>query len=116
MLSTTELLKLMESQQQEQTTSVTIDQHTQHTEHLADLESELVTVNRKLSVTRKNIAHYQQLSENMLKTNPEMFGPEIAKLLRDIATAKVMKDKPELFAELHQLEQRADQIHKEVGA
>ncbi|MDU6439067.1 MAG: hypothetical protein E6559_04005 [Pantoea sp.] len=112
MLSTTELLKLMESQQQEST----IDQHTQHTEHLADLESELVTVNRKLSVTRKNIAHYIQLAEQMLKTNPEMFGPEIAKLLCDIATAKVMKDKPELFAELHQLEQRAEQISKEVGA
>ncbi|MEQ5408411.1 hypothetical protein ABN277_02220 [Enterobacter hormaechei] len=111
MLSTTELLRLMESQQQEST----IDQHTQHTEHLADLESELVTVNRQLSVTRKNIAHYQQLAEQMLKTNPEMFGPEIAKLLRDIATAKVMKDKPELFAELHQLEQRAEQISKEVG-
>ncbi|MGE1560413.1 hypothetical protein [Pantoea septica] len=112
MLSTTELLKLMESQQQQEPT---IDQHTQHTEHLADLETELVTVNRKLSVARKNIAHYQQLSEQMLKTNPEMFGPEIAKLLRDIATAKVMKDKPELFDELHQLEQRAEQISKEVG-
>lgn len=112
MLSTTELLKLMESQQQQEST---IDQHTQHTEHLADLESELVTVNRKLSVARKNIAHYQQLAEQMLKTNPEMFGPEIAKLLRDIATAKVMKDKPELFAELHQLEQRAEEISKEVG-
>lgn len=112
MLSTTELLKLMESQQQQEST---IDQHTSDTEHLADLESELVTVNRKLSVARKNINHYQQLAENMLKTNPEMFGPEIAKLLRDIATAKVMKDKPELFAELHQLEQRAEQISKEVG-
>lgn len=112
MLSTTELLELME---QQESTSHTIDQHTQNTEHLADLESELVAVNHKLSVTRKNIAHYQQLAEQMLKTNPEMFGPEIVKLLRDIATAKVMKEKPELFAEAHQLEQRSDQIRKELG-
>lgn len=114
MLSTTELLKLMESQQ-ESTSVKTIDHHTQHTDRLSELETELVTINRKLTTTRKNITHYQQLAEQMLKTNPEMFGPEIAKLLRDIATAKVMKDKPELFAELHQLEQRAEEISKEVG-
>lgn len=113
MLSTTELLKLMESQQPEESTS--IEQHTQHTEHLADLESELVTVNRKLMVTRKDIEHYQHLAEQMLKTNPQAFGDEIVKLLRDIATAKVMKEKPELYDELHQLEQRAEQISKEVG-
>ena len=113
MLDVTELLKLMESQQE--STSVTIDQHQQQTEHLADLESELVRVNRQLSVIRKNIAHYQQLAENMLRTNPEAFGPEIVKLLRDIATAKAMKDHPELFGELHQLEQRSAQISKEVG-
>lgn len=113
MLEVTELLKLMESQQQQEST---IDQHSQHTEHLADLESELVTVNRKLSVARKNIAHYQQLAEQMLHNNPAAFGPEVVKLLENIITAKVMKDHPELFSEQQKLEQRADQIRKEVGA
>ncbi|WP_337026054.1 hypothetical protein [Pantoea eucrina] len=113
MLEVNELLRLMESQQE--STSVTIDQHQQQTERLADLESELIRVNRQLSVIRKNIAHYQQLAENMLKTHPEAFGTEIVKLLRDIATAKAMKDHPELFAELQQLEQRAEEISKEVG-
>ena len=116
MLEINDLLKLMESQQQEQTTSVTIDQHTQQTDRLSELETELVTVNRKLSVTRKNIAHYQQLAAQMLRTNPERFGPGVVKLLENIITAKVVHDHPELFDELHQLEQRADQIRKEVGA
>ncbi|GEM_PF-1821033 len=113
MLSTTELLKLMESQQE--STSVTIDQHQQQTERLADLESELVQVNRQLSVTRKNIAHYQQMAEQMLRVSPERFGAEVVKLLQNIATAKVMKDHPDLFDELHQLEDRVEQIRKEVG-
>lgn len=115
MLEVNELLKLMETQQ-ESTSVKTIDQHTHDTDRLSELETELVTVNRKLTTTRKNIGHYQQLAAQMLRTNPESFGPEILNLLRDIATAKVMKDKPELFAELHQLEQRAEQISKEVGA
>ncbi|WP_312830797.1 hypothetical protein [Pantoea eucrina] len=85
MLEVNELLKLMESQQE---TSVTIDQHQQQTEHLADLETELVEANRQLSVTRKSIAHYQQLAEQMLRANPELFGAEVVKLLRDIATAE----------------------------
>lgn len=114
MLEVTELLKLMDSQQ-DSTSVKTIDQHTQQTEHLADLESELVEANRQLSVTRKNISHYQQLAEQMLRTHPERFGDEIVKLLRDIATAKVMKDHPELFEQLHQLEQRVEHISKEVG-
>lgn len=114
MLEVNDLLKLLETQQE--STSYTIDQHTQQTDRLSELETELVTVNRKLSVTRKNIGHYQQLAAQMLRTNPESFGPEILKLLRDIATAKVMREKPELFIELHQLEQRAEQISKEVGA
>lgn len=114
MLDVTELLKLMESQQDSPSVK-TIDQHTQQTEHLADLESELVQVNRQLSVTRKNIAHYQQVAEQMLRTNPGRFGDEIVKLLRDIATAKVMKDRPEIFEQLHQLEQRVAEIRKEVG-
>ncbi|MCG7367302.1 hypothetical protein MHZ90_14350 [Pantoea sp. ACRSH] len=114
MLEVNELLKLMESQQQE-STSVTIDQHTQHTDRLSELETELVTVNRKLTTTRKNIGHYQQLAAQMLRTNPERFGPEVVKLLENIITAKVMHDHPELFAELHQLEQRAEEISKEVG-
>lgn len=114
MLSTTELLKLMESQQ-DSTSVKTIDQHTQQTEHLADLESELVQINRQLSVTRKNIAHYEKVAEQMLRTNPERFGDEIVKLLHNIVTAKVMKDQPQIFAELHQLEQRVAEIRKEVG-
>lgn len=115
MLEVNELLKLMESQQ-ESTSVKTIDQHTHDTDRLSELETELVTVNRKLSVTRKNIGHYQQLAAQMLRTNPERFGPEVVKLLENIITAKVMHDHPELFDELHQLEQRADQIRKEVGA
>lgn len=115
MLEVNDLLKLMESQQ-ESTSVKTIDQYTQHTEHLAELESELVSVNRQLSVTRKNIAHYQQLAAQMLRTNPERFGPEVVNLLENIITAKVMHDHPELFDQLHQLEQRAGQISKVVGA
>lgn len=113
MLEVTELLKLMESQQE--STSVTIDQHTQHTEHLADLESELVSVNRQLSINRKNIGHYQHLAEQMLHNNPAAFGPEVVKLLQNILTAKVMHDHPELFDKQQKLEQRADQIRKELG-
>lgn len=115
MLEVNELLKLMESQH-ESTSVKTIDQHTQQTEHLANLESELVKVNRQLSVTRKNIAHYQQLATQMLMTKPERFGPEIVKMLENIITAKVMHDHPDLFNEQQKLEQRADQIRKEVGA
>lgn len=115
MLEVNDLLKLMETQQ-ESTSAKTIDQHTQQTDRLSELETELVTVNRKLSVTRKNIAHCQQMAEQMLRTHPERFGDEIVKLLHNIATAKVMKDQPKLFDELHQLEQRAEQISKEVGA
>ncbi|MDU4747638.1 MULTISPECIES: hypothetical protein [Pantoea] len=114
MLEVTELLKLMESQQE--STSVTIDQHTQQTDRLSELETELVNINRQLSVTRKNIGHYQQLAEQMLHNNPAAFGPEVVKLLENIITAKVMKDHPELFSEQQKLEQRADQIRKEVGA
>lgn len=114
MLEVTELLKLLESQQE--STSVTIDQHTHDTDRLSELETELVTVNRKLTTTRKNIAHYQQLAAQMLRTNPERFGPEVVQLLENIITAKVMHDHPELFDELHQLKQRAEQISKEVGA
>lgn len=113
MLEVNDLLKLLETQQE--STSHTIDQHTQQTDRLSELETELVTVNRKLSVTRKNIAHYQQMAEQMLRTHPERFGDEIVKLLHNIATAKVMKDQPKLFDELHQLEQRSDQIRKELG-
>lgn len=113
MLDVHQLLELMESQQE--STSVTIDQHTQQTERLADLESELVQINRQLSTTRKNIAHYQQVAEQMLRTNPERFGAEVVKLLHNIATAKVMKDYPEIFEQLHQLEQRVEEIRKEVG-
>lgn len=115
MLEVTELLKLMESQQ-EQTSVKTIDQHTQQTDRLSELETELVKVNRKLSVTRQNIAHYQQLAAQMLHNNPAAFGPEVVKLLQNIITAKAQHDHPELFDELHQLEQRAVQIRKEVGA
>lgn len=114
MLSTTELLKLMESQQ-DSTSVKTIDQHTQQTEHLADLESELVRVNRQLSIARKNIAHYQQVASQMLRTNPERFGAEVINLLQNIVTAKVMHDHPEIFEQLHQLEDRVEQIRKEVG-
>jgi len=113
MLEVNDLLKLLESQQE--STSVTIDQHTQQTEHLADLESELVKVNRQLSVTRKNIGHYLHLAAQMLRTNPERFGPEVVKLLENIITAKVMHDHPELFDKQQKLEQRADQIRKELG-
>ncbi|UBB13646.1 hypothetical protein [Pantoea eucrina] len=115
MLEVSELLKLMESQQESPSVK-TIDQHTQQTDRLSELETELITVKRNLSVTRKNIAHYQQLAKQMLKTHPEMFGAEVVKLLQNIVTAKVMKDHPELFAELHKLEQRVEHISKEVGA
>lgn len=114
MLEVTELLKLMETQQ-ESTSVKTIDQHTHDTDRLSELETELVTVNRKLSVTRKNIGHYQQLAAQMLRTNPERFGPEVVKLLENIITAKVMHDHPELFDEQQKLEARADQIRKELG-
>lgn len=114
MLEVTQLLKLMENQQ-ESTSVKTIDQHTHDTDRLSELETELVTVKRKLSVTRKNIAHYQQLAAQMLRNNPAAFGPEVVTLLENIITAKVMHNHPELFDELHQLEQRADQIRIELG-
>lgn len=114
MLEVTELLKLMETQQ-ESTSVKTIDQHTQQTERLADLESELVSVNRQLSINQKNIGHYQQLAEQMLHNNPAAFGPEVVKLLQNILTAKVMHDHPELFDKQQKLAQRADQIRKELG-
>ncbi|WP_217546416.1 hypothetical protein [Pantoea sp. GbtcB22] len=113
MMSVSELLQLMESQH-ESSSVTTLDQQREQIEQKAEMESELVSVNRKINICSKNIAHYTQFAAQQLQSNPESFGPDVVTLLNNIVTARVMRDKPELFNELQQLQQRAEEIQKEV--
>lgn len=115
MLSVKELLQLMETQQKDHQQEITLDQHRDQIEHKAELETEIVNINRRLSVVKKNIDHYTRFASQLLHDNPSAFGQPIVTLLENIVQARVLQEHPELFSEVEQLQTRTEEIKKEIS-
>lgn len=107
-----ELMKLFETQQQ---ATVTIDEHTEQLQTLADLETERVSTEKKLKICLQNVAHYEKLSWDMLLRSPEAFGPSVMDLLGNLCKAKAMSDKPDLYREMDELQNRLAEIKEVTG-